>query len=90
LIYLALHCEPGPIGGRIFQFAGGLSYAVYAVHASLFHAIEGISAHHHYNLAATAPISGLVFLAGLLLICVLLNKFYDVPLRRTLTRRFLK
>jgi peptidoglycan/LPS O-acetylase OafA/YrhL len=90
LIFLALHFEPGAVSARFFRFAGGLSYAVYAVHDSLFHALEGITARQHYDLRATAPYSGFVFLAVLFSLCALLDKLYDAPIRQFLTRRLPK
>ncbi len=66
---------------------GTLSYPVYVLHVpvySIFTALWGVLLKS--KTADHAPVSGIVYMLFLLAICYLLERFYDLPVRRLLRR----
>lgn len=74
-----------------FSILGGVSYALYAIHKPLVYLATvavGIAATRGFNIPN--PLAGLVVLAGLLLTAWGLDRAYDEPMRRLLSRRLLR
>ncbi len=87
LVLLGVSVEPGPLLKPSFAFLGVTSYGVYSLHYPLALAVQGaIRIATRGEEAQWAPWSGLVFLGALLLGVSLVDRFYDSPVRRYLTR----
>lgn len=87
LVLLGANTEPGRWTRPAYSFGGLTSYAVYAIHYPLcFVATVGFAVAGRDS-AANAPWSGVVFLAGLLGLAWILDRYYDAPLRAWLIRR---
>lgn len=71
---------------RLFSLAGRLSYPVYAVHYPLYLCL----AHGLFLLGmmpdALAPWGGIAFAVAICIVGQMLDRYYDTPLRRWLTR----
>ena len=81
LVYLGALVEPGLLLRRSFGLLGAASYAIYVIHwpvILLLHSREG------FSLSRFA--GGCVLLLGLLGASLLLDRYWDVPLRRYLRR----
>jgi peptidoglycan/LPS O-acetylase OafA/YrhL len=76
-------------GARACKFLGAISYALYAVHDPLFHALQAIAGRENIVMSYYAPWAGLGFLFLLTGLCWLLDTVYDWPIRRFLQRRVL-
>jgi peptidoglycan/LPS O-acetylase OafA/YrhL len=83
LVFIASANEPAQLLSPMFQFLGVTSYAVYSLHFPLAIAAEGVLRKVSPSLAG--PWFGLLFLILLLVGCALVDKIYDVPVRRWLT-----
>jgi peptidoglycan/LPS O-acetylase OafA/YrhL len=81
--YLATAVEPGKVGQNLFTLGGGASYALYLIHAPLGGVLIVWLAHHH-RLKGTILL-GLTFIAVVSVIAVLVERFYDRPVRRWIT-----
>ena len=83
LTVLAIASDHAVTGNRFFAFLGATSYGVYVLHDPLSSLIE-LTLRHSFGIdvADYAPWSGLIFLAGLLVLCWYLEKFVDLPIRR--------
>ena len=85
LIYAALWFRSAGTGNPLFKFAGNLSYAVYAIHFPLSMLMEKtVERTTGMRLEFYTPWGGIGFLLVLLITCLLLDRRYDVPLRRAL------
>ncbi len=76
--------QPAGRTAGIFRFLGLISYAVYTLHAPLSGMLIGRFGN---TVRQTAPISGLAFLAALVIVCVLADRYFDTPVRKKLLRR---
>lgn len=90
VVWTACRNEPGETAGRLFRFLGLVSYAIYVLHepaAALFTTmlIHGL----HLNLAhpLVANVALVVFMALLMLGTWLVDRYYDAPIRKALSRR---
>jgi peptidoglycan/LPS O-acetylase OafA/YrhL len=91
LIYAALWFQSAGLGDPLFKIAGNLSYAIYAIHYPLSILIDKTVARcTGMHLESYAPWGGLGFLAVLLLVCSLLDRLYDIPLRGALLKSRLR
>jgi peptidoglycan/LPS O-acetylase OafA/YrhL len=90
LICAALHFEMSGAGARVCRFLGTVSYALYAVHDPVFHAIKAIADREHVAINNYAPWAGLGILIFLIWFCWLLDMVYDLPVRRFLQARLLR
>ncbi len=86
LVYLGAVSVPGPRSVGLFHLLGVTSYAVYVLHVPLFFCLRDVSRHYGWDLAAHAPWSGLAFTVALLALCVAIDRYYDVPVRRWLVQ----
>jgi peptidoglycan/LPS O-acetylase OafA/YrhL len=86
VVYTSLFYQPIGIGARIFKFAGTISYPIYILHVPLIHLFYGVLKKvFGVSAAEYAPVSGLIFLFVLTLICHFVVKYYDMPIRAALT-----
>jgi peptidoglycan/LPS O-acetylase OafA/YrhL len=87
LVLAGAQSEPGPRWVGLFSFLGVTSYAVYAINKPLavaaFAVIEKVA---HIPLKSVSPWSGLVYMAGVLLLAWLLDRYFDGPTRKALSR----
>jgi peptidoglycan/LPS O-acetylase OafA/YrhL len=76
---------------RVYGLLGTTSYAVYILHKqfALFVAAAFDRVFKH-NVEQFAPFSGVVFLIGLVYACWLMDRVYDLPVRRWASQIFLK
>jgi peptidoglycan/LPS O-acetylase OafA/YrhL len=80
--------DPGPRLQKVATFLGLTSYAIYVLHSPLSSIWNSVTRH----LAGSgvgglgAPYAGLAILAALLIGCWLVDRFFDVPVRRLLAR----
>ncbi len=89
VVFTGLWFQPGEIGQRFFKFLGTVSYAIYVLHLPLAKLINGIlMARGGIAVAHCAPWSGAVSLAGLASIGWGLDRAYDRPIRRVLSRLY--
>lgn len=89
-IYVALRWQPTGTTAALFKLGGLTSYAVYVLHTPAGYLAGNV--HHavfRADAGSAAPWIGIVFLAGLLPACFLLDRHYDLPVRRYLTRRLI-
>ena len=89
VVWTACKNEPGETAGRLFRFLGLVSYAVYVLHepaASLFTTmlIHGLHLNLAHPLVADAAL--VVFLALLIVGTWLVDRYYDAPIRKALSR----
>ena len=85
LVYLGACTEPGPLLKRIFGALGAASYAIYVVHDPLLLLAFRFVPPGTY----ASGWAGIVFLLVLIPFALLLDRFWDAPLRQRLRRRFL-
>ena len=83
IVAVGMAVQPSGISTRIFRFLGLISYAVYTLHAPLSGLLNGLSSGQAEKYA---PVSGVMFLASLLPICVIADKAFDFPVRKRLLR----
>ena len=87
LIYGALATRPFGRSAGVFEFLGIISYPLYAIHAPLAHWLPALAGPHAPQAGAPGALwVGALFLALLLPLCWLLDRYVDVPVRRALTR----
>jgi peptidoglycan/LPS O-acetylase OafA/YrhL len=89
LIYLAIHVEVDGVAKRVFKFLGAISYTVYVAHLPIFFLIDSIARKNKIALESFAPWSGIVFLVILIVGAWIVDKVYDIPLRRLLSQRLI-
>jgi peptidoglycan/LPS O-acetylase OafA/YrhL len=82
--YLATAVEPGPAGQRLFTFGGAASYALYLIHAPLGGVLNQFFT--LYGRPKGTMLLGVGFIAAVSVIAVLVERFYDRPVRRWLTQ----
>ena len=83
LVACAATAEPGR-ARPVFAALGGASYAIYAIHVPCFELATALL--RLAGLPATAPWAGLLFMAAIVPACLLIDRYYDAPLRRMLGR----
>ena len=85
LVAAAAATEPKPRMGRLFAVLGAASYPLYALHKPAGELmtlwVRHVSPHD-----VRAPWIGVLFLAVLTGLCLLVERFYDRPVRRGMTR----
>jgi len=90
VIFVASRVEaPGRLGAA-FHTLGLMSYAVYTLHLPVGLLLYQILKRSQItDVWDWAPVSGFVYLGLIAAFAVLVDRFYDQPVRRWLTRRFL-
>ncbi len=87
LIYATLGWQPIGFSATLFKFGGLISYAIYVLHAPASYLAGNV---HHLlfrtDIGSAAPWSGIAFLVVLLLACFIVDRYYDLPVRRYLSR----
>ena len=81
--YLATAVEPGPAGARLFTLGGAASYALYLIHAPLGGVLNQVFT--LYGRPKGTILLGVGFIAAVSVISILVERFYDRPVRRWLT-----
>lgn len=89
IVWTGLRLEPGPRLGRLFRWAGLTSYAIYALHGPVLHLARFEIVRHISRRPHTVVMLGLAAIALLLLLCAALDRWYDAPLRRAMSRLLL-
>ena len=88
VVYWGTLVDPGPRLQRIATFLGVTSYAIYVLHSPLTSVLNSASRAFSGGLgvSAGAPYLGLAVLAVLLTGCWLVDRHFDMPIRRWLSR----
>lgn len=84
LIVAALRIPFSPLQARAANLLGLLSYPLYALHVPMLVAMQGLMRHIHWPEGAVPQ--AVLFYATLLLASMLLERFYDRPVRAWLSR----
>lgn len=88
LIHQALTRQPTGSTATLFRIGGPTSYAAYVLHVPAGYLTGNV---YHFifktDVGSGAPWIGIVFLSALVLACYVLDRYYDLPLRRFLTQR---
>lgn len=87
IVAISTRVDPGAVLGRAATFLGVTSYAVYVLHSPLASVVN--SARRIFDRAgvlANPPLLGVAVLVVLLVGCWLIDRYYDVPVRRMLGR----
>lgn len=82
-VYLGAQASVEASSARLFSMLGLLSYPIYVLHVPLGEWLQGTMA---APLAPYAPLAGVVFAAALVMLAWVLDRRFDQPLRRWLTR----
>jgi peptidoglycan/LPS O-acetylase OafA/YrhL len=81
--YLATAVEPGPSVAKVFTLGGAASYALYLIHAPLGGVLNQFFT--VYGRPKGSILFAVGFIAAVSVISVLVERFYDRPVRRWLT-----
>ena len=90
MVCVAMATEVSPRTASAFGLLGVLSYATYVLHqpaSSLFEAV--LHRASKIDAAQISPYGFFAFLLALILACLAIDKFYDLPVRRWLAARLL-
>ena len=87
MVALGSAASPGGTLARISWQAGAVSYAVYIVHFPVMQFLNAnlLRINPYWQ---KGPLSGFVFVSVFVVACFLIDRCYDTPIRRRLTRRF--
>ena len=86
LVAFAAKSEPRGLLGRLSAVFGAASYAIYAIHFPLIGLIVPVE--HKFGLNSYANYVGVFFLVMIVVIALLIDRWFDQPMRRVLTRLF--
>lgn len=90
IIYLgAIGKITSPLTEKISTFLGDISYPIYIIHYPIVYVYYAWVDNHNIPIEKGFPV-GLILLPVLILLAYALLKFYDLPVRRLLTSKFLK
>jgi len=84
-VFLGAKTTPKNRVADIFKSLGIISYPIYLLHSSLGAGISKASILIGFKISSFAPYSGLLLVLGLFCISLILDRFYDTPLRRYLS-----
>jgi peptidoglycan/LPS O-acetylase OafA/YrhL len=79
-----------PRSARIYLLLGAISYPLYAIHEPLLYFCWRILLFFKLTPEQLAPAIGVAFAAFVVVLCLWLEKRYDIPARNYLTARFAK
>jgi peptidoglycan/LPS O-acetylase OafA/YrhL len=82
----AARFEPGPRVGRVFSWIGLMSYGIYCLHQPLGNLVV-MEIGRYVPRGLGGAIVGVLFTAAVVLLCWVLDLYYDAPLRRWLRAR---
>lgn len=86
IVLLAAHSRPAAGLAVACSYLGEASYAIYVVHKKVYDlTYAAILKVLHIRGEAFAPWISLPFIAGLVVLCILLNRLFDEPVRRVLS-----
>jgi peptidoglycan/LPS O-acetylase OafA/YrhL len=88
IVLTAACCQPSSVLRPVAAVLGTASYAIYILHFPLtkyFGSAWRIASHHELP-SVDAPWPGLVFLPLIIVVALLMDRFYDIPVRRALSR----
>ena len=86
-VVFGARCKPSQVTNSIFKVLGQSSYPLYLLHVPisvLLYSLLGQTINQH------APLSGIFLVLGLILFTILLERLYDLPVRKYLGNRYLK
>jgi peptidoglycan/LPS O-acetylase OafA/YrhL len=83
-VFLSAKTNPEKRALRLFELLGIISYPIYLLHDSLGAGIAKATKLVGYDVEKFAPYSGFLLVASLILLSLLLDRFYDHPVRRYL------
>lgn len=87
-VLLGARVEPKGMLQNVCRGLGAASYAVYAVHKRLYLlTYAAVLQLFHVDLQRFAPFIGIGFMVGVVGFCLLLNRYFDEPVRKWLTRK---
>lgn len=90
LVAVAAHFEPGPRVGKMFALLGRASWGVYIFHQPVARILEAtVLRGWTAPTGLTAVLCGAALSVGLTLFALAVDKVFDIPVRKILTRRFL-
>jgi peptidoglycan/LPS O-acetylase OafA/YrhL len=78
-----------PLATRVCSFLGGISYPLYIIHYPFVYTYTAWVTNHKVTVRDGWPVAIGALLASVALACMCL-KFYDIPVRQWLTRRFMR
>lgn len=90
-VWVGCQCEPGHGANQLFRFLGLISYAVYVLHqpaGALFSRLLERGIHLNMGNTAVADACLALFVVDLIVVTWLIDLYYDVPVRRWLSRRW--
>lgn len=88
LVAAGASVEPGALWRRLCWLLGTTSYGIYALHKPLEEAIAGgLTRLLHLPLDRATPWAGFAFVAALMAVVVVLDRYFDVPVRAYLEQR---
>ena len=79
-----------PRNARIYLLLGAISYPLYAIHEPLLYFCWRILLFFKVTPEHLAPAIGVAFAAMVFMLCLWLERYYDIPVRTYLTSRFVK
>ena len=87
VLILAANTQTSQRFAPLMSLLGTTSYALYVLHVPMYAIFSTLwGALLHSKTADHAPLSGVVYLLFLLAVCYVLDRFYDLPVRRYLRR----
>lgn len=87
VVWFGARIAVGSVLARVSAALGILSYAIYILHEPVGRLLM-LGLAPYYDVAAHAPEAGLVLLVVLTTLCFALDRFYDRPVRRLLTQKW--
>ena len=91
IVALGASSKPGKYLATVFSILGQASYGIYVLQHPIYRIIIKIFP-QTYGISPTgvSAIAAIAFISGLFVLVLVLDYFYDVPVRRWLTARFLR
>jgi peptidoglycan/LPS O-acetylase OafA/YrhL len=90
LVYTGTVFDPGPRLRKVGTFLGVTSYAVYVLHSPFASVLGSARRHFLGDGTSGAPYLGIAALGVLLAGAWLIDRFYDIPVRRKLSRMVMR